>query len=75
MYTRTLTPPEYSFFLFGPRSTGKTTWLRSVLSESARINLLDEKFLETPKVYKHCALTLGVLDVSHLMSLRGIWAT
>ncbi len=29
MYTRDLGPPERSFFLFGPRGTGKTTWLRA----------------------------------------------
>lgn len=31
MYTRSLTLPTRSFFLFGPRGTGKTTWLRAVL--------------------------------------------
>jgi flagellar biosynthesis GTPase FlhF len=25
MYARQLTPPDRSFFLFGPRGTGKTT--------------------------------------------------
>ena len=28
MYPRRLVPPTRSFFLFGPRGTGKTTWLR-----------------------------------------------
>jgi predicted AAA+ superfamily ATPase len=28
MYARRLIPPDRSFFLFGPRGTGKTTWLR-----------------------------------------------
>lgn len=28
MYTRLLSPPNHSFFLFGPRATGKTTWLK-----------------------------------------------
>jgi len=31
MYARVLELPKRSFFLFGPRGTGKTTWLRSVL--------------------------------------------
>ena len=31
MYARTLQLPSRSFFLFGPRGTGKTTWLRAVL--------------------------------------------
>jgi predicted AAA+ superfamily ATPase len=31
MYARTLELPNRTFFLFGPRGTGKTTWLRSLL--------------------------------------------
>lgn len=31
MYARSLQLPSRSFFLFGPRGTGKTTWLRAVL--------------------------------------------
>lgn len=31
MYTRLLPLPSHSFFLFGPRGTGKTTWLRAEL--------------------------------------------
>lgn len=34
MYARDLRLPKQSFFLFGPRGTGKTTWLRSVLPQS-----------------------------------------
>lgn len=34
MYARLLTPPTVSFFLFGPRATGKTTWLRQVLPDA-----------------------------------------
>jgi predicted AAA+ superfamily ATPase len=33
--------PEGSFFLFGPRGTGKTTWLRQALPDALWINLLD----------------------------------
>ncbi len=36
MYQRILSPPDHSFFLFGPRSTGKTTWLKDVLPEDDR---------------------------------------
>jgi hypothetical protein len=32
--------PEHSFFLFGPRGTGKTTWLRSVLPKALWFDLL-----------------------------------
>lgn len=38
---RLLTPPNHSFFLFGPRSTGKTTWLRKRFTDAYWVNLLD----------------------------------
>ena len=34
VYTRLLELPKTSFFLFGPRATGKTTWLRQQLPEA-----------------------------------------
>ncbi len=37
---RFLQLPTNSFFLFGPRGTGKTTWLRQQLPEALFINLL-----------------------------------
>lgn len=37
---RFLTLPTGSFFLFGPRGTGKTTWLRSVLPDALVVDLL-----------------------------------
>ncbi|MDE2973486.1 MAG: ATP-binding protein [Gemmatimonadota bacterium] len=37
---RFLTLPRGSFFLFGPRGTGKTTWLRAVLPDALVIDLL-----------------------------------
>ncbi len=42
MYTRLATVPDHSFFLFGPRTTGKTTWLRSHLRDALWFNLLLE---------------------------------
>jgi predicted AAA+ superfamily ATPase len=39
--------PDRSFFLFGPRGVGKTTWLRCVFSEAAYFDLLESSlFLE-----------------------------
>lgn len=38
---RFLDPPRASFFLFGPRGTGKTTWLRERLPDALWVNLLD----------------------------------
>ena len=40
MFTRRLQPPERSFFLLGPRGTGKTTWLRAVLPSAVWFDLL-----------------------------------
>lgn len=37
---RFLEPPRQSFFLFGPRGTGKSTWLRQVLPEALVVDLL-----------------------------------
>lgn len=46
MYARSLALPDHSFFLFGPRGTGKTTWLRHVLPGALWKNLLlDEDYL------------------------------
>lgn len=38
---RLLSCPERSFFLFGPRGTGKSTWLRHVLPDALYLDLLD----------------------------------
>lgn len=42
MWTRLLEPPAGSFFLFGPRGTGKSTWLRARFPDARRFDLLDE---------------------------------
>ncbi len=42
MYTRLASVPDHSFFLFGPRTTGKTTWLRHHLGDAQWFNLLLE---------------------------------
>jgi len=41
MYSRLLKPPEQSFFLFGPRGTGKTTWARSTFPQAVYLDLLE----------------------------------
>ncbi len=41
-YPRLLTAPKQSFFLFGPRGCGKSTWVRSEFPRAHRIDLLDE---------------------------------
>ena len=42
MYSRLITPPgAKSFFLFGPRGTGKTTWVKSAFPKAVYIDLLE----------------------------------
>jgi predicted AAA+ superfamily ATPase len=43
---RFLIEPEQSFFLFGPRGTGKTNWTKHVYSDGLGIDLLD------PEMYR-----------------------
>ena len=44
---RFLQRPDRSFFLFGPRGTGKSTWLQQVLPDALRFDMLDASlFLE-----------------------------
>lgn len=54
MYSRLIVPPENkSFFLFGPRGTGKTTWVKSVFPEALYLDLLEAElfndFLANPQ--------------------------
>ncbi|RLB55802.1 MAG: ATP-binding protein, partial [Deltaproteobacteria bacterium] len=39
---RILSPPEGSFFLFGPRGSGKSTWIAEKFPHAFYIDLLDE---------------------------------
>ena len=41
MVERFLDPPASSYFLFGPRGTGKTTWLKAHYAEALWIDLID----------------------------------
>lgn len=42
VYDRLLTPPSGSFFLFGMRGVGKSTWARSFFQSALQFDLLDE---------------------------------
>jgi predicted AAA+ superfamily ATPase len=42
-----LKSPRGSFFLFGPRGTGKSTWLQSTFPQAHRIDLLDETLYQS----------------------------
>lgn len=43
MYSRTLKPPATSCFLFGPRGTGKSTWVRGAFPDSLYLDLLESE--------------------------------
>ncbi len=47
VYKRSLTPPRQSFFLFGPRGSGKTTWVRQNFPQAHTIDLLDEALYQS----------------------------
>ena len=41
MYQRCFEPPKDSFFLFGPRGVGKSTWIKLLYPDAICINLLE----------------------------------
>ena len=44
MYSRLVKEPENkSFFLFGPRVTGKTTWVKQAFPDAVYIDLLESR--------------------------------
>ena len=44
MYSRIISPPkDKSFFLFGPRGTGKTTWVKAAFPHAIFIDLLESE--------------------------------
>ena len=60
---RLLRPPERSFFLFGPRGTGKSTWLKEQLPEALRLDLLDFSLaLELEQNPRHLENLIGRRD-------------
>jgi predicted AAA+ superfamily ATPase len=46
-YSRLLDPPPGSFFLFGLRGAGKSTWLRERFPRAHRVDLLDEALYQS----------------------------
>ncbi len=48
---RFLKLPKQSFFLFGPRGTGKSTWLKEAFEDSLWIDLLDLRILRIYEAY------------------------
>ena len=48
MYPRLINPASnHSFFLFGPRGTGKTTWIKTQYPKALYLNLLETQLYTT----------------------------
>src|SRR6266508_1916578 len=47
LYPRIYTAPGQSFFLFGPRGVGKSTWAKQQFPKTPRIDLLDEALYQS----------------------------
>ena len=60
MLTRQLESPKRSFFLFGPRATGKSTWLKETFPKGKRIDLLRNevffKLAQDPALFRQMVL-------------------
>jgi predicted AAA+ superfamily ATPase len=54
-YPRLLKPPSQSFFLFGMRGAGKSTWVRQAFPQALQLDLLDERlfqsYLRDPRLF------------------------
>ncbi|MDX2167734.1 MAG: DUF4143 domain-containing protein [Deltaproteobacteria bacterium] len=54
-YPRLLTAPRESFFLFGLRGVGKSTWARATFPKATHLDLLDERvfqaYLRDPRLF------------------------
>lgn len=65
--SRLITPPKESFFLFGPRGTGKSTWLIHSYPKALRVDLLDQEvertLLSRPEKLKDYILALKKGDI------------
>src|SRR5579872_1157921 len=44
-------PPKQSFFLFGPRGTGKSTWMKALFPDALYLNLLLSTLREKFRAY------------------------
>ncbi len=76
---RLLVPPKESFFLLGPRGTGKSTWLVHSYPEALRIDLLipqeERTYLAAPERLRELADTLpvgGVLILDEIQRVPGL---
>lgn len=61
-YPRLLSPPKQSFFLFGMRGTGKSTWLTELGIKATWINLLDEDLYQ--RILADHSIFSGILQAA-----------
>ena len=58
--SRLLKIPNYSFFLFGPRGVGKSTYLRKALPDAIFFDLLESSlYLELSQNPEHIEAMIG----------------
>lgn len=61
MFPRTLSPARSAFFLFGPRGTGKSTWLRNMFTDAFVVNLLPAdamvRYQRAPELFRAEVMT------------------
>src|SRR3989338_3830418 len=76
---RLLIPPKESFFLLGPRGTGKSTWLARYYPDAIRIDLLvpqeERSYLAAPERLRELADTLpsgGILILDEIQRAPGL---
>ena len=60
-------PPPGHFFLFGPRGTGKSTWLRAAFPDAVRVDLLapaqQRQYAARPERLRELAAAPGAADI------------
>jgi hypothetical protein len=71
---RILNPPKGSYFLLGPRGTGKSTWLQHEYPHATRIDLLlgeeERRFSAHPEKIRGVAAALPEGSTLILLTLR-----
>jgi predicted AAA+ superfamily ATPase len=58
LLSRFFSPPKQSFFLFGPRGTGKSTWMREIYKDALWIDLLRPDVLRSYLAYPERLVTI-----------------
>ena len=72
-------PPSGHFFLFGPRGTGKSTWLQAAFPESVRVDLLapaqQRQYAARPERLRELAAAPGAADIviDEVQRVLSVW--